>query len=274
MVIPTASDAIQVPGTCGRILPQAARTGRIFDIKRFSSHDGPGIRTTVFLTGCPLRCAWCHNPEAFAHHEVPAGDSRVRELTVPALVNELERDISYFDASNGGITISGGEPLFQQAFVMDLLRACRKRELHTALDTTGCADPDVLLEAASLTDLVLYDLKSMDDAAHREWTGAGNRRILDNLLKLQALTVPVWIRLPLIPGVNDGEANITAVIDFLTPTRFRRVSILPYHRIAAAKYQRLGLTERLAETRPPTEEHVARIRGRFAAAGFDAHVGH
>lgn len=274
MVIPASSVISQAPGTTANPMPQATRTGRIFDIKRFSSHDGPGIRSTVFLSGCPLRCAWCHNPEAFACHEEEAGNPRIREITVPALVRELERDVSYFDTSNGGVTISGGEPLFQSGFVMELLRACRKRELHTALDTSGCVDSSVLMSAASLANLVLYDIKAMDSATHSEWTGVGNQRILENLHALQSTDVEVWIRLPLIPGVNDDAHNLDAMMAFLSKTRFRRISILPYHKIASAKYQRLGLPNRMASVEPPTPEHIEQIRTRFAAAGFDPHVGH
>ena len=116
--------------------------------------------------------------------------ARVRDITVTALVRELERDIPYYRPSGGGVTISGGEPLFQARFVFDLLRACRKRELHTALDTCGLVDPAVLAEAASLADLILYDLKAMDTTVHRAWTGAGNRRILDNLLELSTDSAP------------------------------------------------------------------------------------
>lgn len=249
----------------------SARTGRIFDIKRFSSHDGPGIRSTVFLTGCPLRCAWCHNPEAFALHGKTGGN--VRDLTVPALVKELERDIPYYDRSGGGVTISGGEPLFQSRFVFELLRACRKRELHTALDTCGLVEPGLLTEAAALSDLILYDLKAMDHEVHQEWTGASNRRILKNLQLLNRLDAQVWIRLPLIPGVNDDARNLDAVIDFLSGTRFRRISILPYHRIADSKYQRLGLPDRMSGVEEPTPGRVEEIRARFASAGFDPRVG-
>jgi pyruvate formate lyase activating enzyme len=273
MVIPASSSIPRCSGTPTAQSPQAARTGRIFDIKRFSSHDGPGIRSTVFLTGCPLRCAWCHNPEAFACHDESTPDARVRDVTVHALVRELERDMTYFDTSGGGVTVSGGEPLFQARFALDLLRACRERELHTALDTSGCADSAVMTEAAALADLVLYDLKVMDSAAHSEWTGVGNQRIVENLRLLNELDTEVWIRLPLIPGVNDDACNLDAMISFLSGTRFRRVSILPYHKIAAAKYQRLGLTDRMTGIEPPTPGRIGEIRARFLAAGFDPHVG-
>lgn len=268
MVIPASRIGSDRPGTPVDHAPQASRTGRVFDIKRFSSHDGPGIRSTVFLTGCPLRCAWCHNPEAFA-----CGDKPVRELTVPGLVRELERDVPYYDASGGGVTISGGEPLSQSRFALDLLRACRKRELHTALDTCGLVDTALLAEAAALADLVLYDIKAMDSGVHHEWTGAPNTRILENLKLLNRLDVAVWIRLPLVPGVNDDARNIDSMISFLSETRFRRISILPYHRIAAAKYLRLGLPDRMAGVEPPSPARIEEIRARFSAAGFDPRVG-
>ena len=272
MVISTANIDIQQPVTQAVSQPPIARQGRIFDIKRFSSHDGPGIRSTVFLTGCPLRCAWCHNPEALVCDDDSAGE-RVRNLSVKELITELEKDISYFDASGGGITVSGGEPLVQSRFVLDLLRTCRQRELHTAVDTSGCVDPAVLLEAASLTNLILYDIKSLDSAVHREWTGVGNQRILDNLMLLNSLRMEVWIRLPMIPGVNDDQGNLDAVIQWLSATRFRRVSLLPYHRIAEGKYQRLGLPNRMVGVEPPSPARLEEIRDCFAAAGFDPHIG-
>jgi pyruvate formate lyase activating enzyme len=268
MVIPALSAGIHPPG-----IPAAARLGRIFDIKRFSSHDGPGIRSTVFLTGCPLRCAWCHNPEALVCPDDQI-NPRIRQVTVAALVRELERDVTYFDASGGGVTISGGEPLSQAGFTLELLRACRQRELHTAIDTSGAVDPAVLTAAAGLTHLILYDLKTMDPAIHREWTGAGNQRILDNLTLLNRLDTEVWIRLPIIPGVNDDPANLDAIIAFLAATRFRSVSILPYHRIAEAKYQRLGLPNRMAGIEPPSPAHLEKICARFTAAGLTPHLGH
>jgi pyruvate formate lyase activating enzyme len=268
MVIHASRSESNGPGTPADHSPQAARTGRVFDIKRFSSHDGPGIRTTVFLTGCPLRCAWCHNPEAFANTGIPA-----RDMTVNSLIAELERDIPYYDRSGGGVTVSGGEPLFQSHFVFELLHACRKRELHSALDTCGLVEPALLTEAVELADLILYDLKAMDTTVHRTWTGAGNSRILDNLELLDHLGADVWIRLPLVPGVNDDARNLDATIRFLSKTRFRRISILPYHKIAAAKYQRLGLPDRMAGVEPPLPHHVTEVRARFVAAGFDPHVG-
>ena len=258
-------------GRAGADLP----CGRVFDIKRFAIHDGPGIRSTVFFTGCPLRCAWCHNPEAFALCEPGRKETGacVRDWTVGGLLRELERDIRYYDRSGGGVTLSGGEPLGQPEFVLELLRACRSRELHSAVDTSGCVDPQVLGEVAGLCDLILYDIKSMYDDAHRRWTGAGNTLILENLELLDGLDVETWIRLPLVPGVNDDPENLDEMIGLLRGMRFRRVSVLPYHRIAEGKYRRLGLTDRMAGVEPPADDQVESVRQRFAAAGFDTRVG-
>jgi pyruvate formate lyase activating enzyme len=246
--------------------------GRIFDIKRFSTQDGPGIRTTVFFTGCPLRCAWCHNPEAYVWHDDPGDETRVRDLTLRQLIGEIERDVGFFDNSGGGVTLSGGEPLFQAAFTLELMRLCRARELHVALDTSGCVEPAMLLEAAGLADLVLYDIKAIDPEVHRDWTGAGNQRILENLHLLDRQGGEVWIRLPVVPGVNDDPAAVDGLIGLLAGTRFRRVSLLPFHRIGAGKYRRLGLPDRMAGTSAPAPEHLEAIRARFAAAGFQPQI--
>jgi pyruvate formate lyase activating enzyme len=258
-----------------RAAPARARqTGRIFDIKRFAIHDGPGIRSTVFFTGCPLRCAWCHNPEAFALEARPEDSAtRVREVGVDELIRELERDLPYYDRSGGGVTLSGGEPLGQPEFVEELLASCRKRELHTAVDTCGAIEPARIEMAARLADLILYDLKLLDDAAHAEWTGSGNTLILETLAFLDTLDVEVWIRIPVIPGANDTPEQNDAFIAFLRTTRFRRVSLLPYHRIADAKYQRLGLPNRMAGIAPPSADKINSLRARFADAGFDTRVG-
>ncbi|MGD9417715.1 MAG: glycyl-radical enzyme activating protein [Verrucomicrobiota bacterium JB025] len=261
-----AADCPQVPG---------GDSGRIFDIKRFSTHDGPGIRSTVFFTNCPLRCAWCHNPEAFAlcgsGHEDE--EKKVRMVTIRGLLKEVERDVAYYDRSGGGVTLSGGEPLVQARFVERFLTACRKRDLHAAVDTSGAVPVEFIEMAAELGDLILYDLKSIDDGIHREWTGKGNGLILGNLERLNELDVDVWIRLPMIPGVNDDAETLEKTVRFLRKTRFRRVSVLPYHRIGEGKYAGFGLDYRLVGVDPHPPERITEIRRMFADAGFDSHVG-
>lgn len=260
------------PGAPGTAAAAATRTGRVFDIKRYSSHDGPGIRSTVFFTGCPMRCGWCHNPEAFMLERINP-TPQVRELTVRALIRELERDVPYFDRSGGGVTLSGGEPLFQAAFVLELLDACRQRDLHTAIDTCGLVDPVVLAKAAALTNLILYDIKAVDPVVHRDWTGVDNATVIENLKLLDALSTPVWIRLPVIPGVNDDDRSLDAVISMLAGMRFHRISLLPYHRIADGKYQRLGLPNRMSGVEPPSSGRIQELAARLAEAGFHPRIG-
>jgi len=203
--------------------------GLIFDIKRFAVHDGPGIRTTIFFKGCPLSCRWCHNPEsrsdtlqcstkhlklngeAFEQEEITGKETAVQEL-----LDEIERDRIYYEESGGGVTLSGGEPLFQPDFCVALLRDLKKAGLHTALDTTGYAEQEVIRKIMPYTDLFLYDLKLMDDEEHQKYTGVSNNVILENLEYLVEEGKDVIIRFPIIPGITDKPSNINTIIDFLS----------------------------------------------------------
>lgn len=269
----------------GAVRAKSPARGTIFDIKRFSTHDGPGIRSTVFFAGCPLRCSWCHNPEALAlcgSHAEAALDLLRERGTNPRwvgsiepadVIREVERDVPWFDLSGGGVTFSGGEPLSQVRFLLELLRRCRGHDIHTAIDTTGCASAADIEAVAALADLFLYDLKIMDAKAHRLHTGTSNRGILDNLRLLDRLGAEVWIRVPFVPGISATPDNVQATIDFLTlETGFRRVSLLPYHRIGQAKYERLGIEFRMAGVQPPSQQEIAAARRSFEAAGFEVHI--
>ncbi len=263
----------------------------VFDIERYATHDGPGIRTTVFLKGCPLRCLWCHNPEAMspkptllftpekciacghcveickhgAHHFVDgvhvldrsacdlcgdcadecfsgALEMAGREMTPEEALAEVLPDRATYERSGGGLTISGGEPLSHFAFTRTLLEGARREGLHTAVDTSGYCPWEYLEGLAPLTHLFLYDLKQMDSRRHKEITGVANERILENLKRLDETGVPIWIRLPLIPGMNDDEANYEALGRYIAPLRHvERVEILRYHRLAESKYERMGM---------------------------------
>jgi pyruvate formate lyase activating enzyme len=297
--------------------------GIIFDIKKFSIHDGPGIRTTVFLKGCPLNCWWCHNPEgqslrqelilrpdrciacgacvevcdqgAIASKrgaivtnrekctacgtcvEVCYAGARElvgREVSVPDVMAEIERDLPFYDQSGGGITISGGEPLFQPAFLHDLLRACKARRVHTALDTCGFATWGVLDSIRAYVDLFLYDLKLMDDARHREYTGVSNEPVLRNLSRLSEKGHQIVLRVPLIPGINDDEGNLRQIATFAAGLPLlKRVDLLPYHRIGRDKYRRLGKDCRMPEVDPPTDERVMEIARMIGEFGVEVKVG-
>lgn len=295
--------------------------GLVFNIMRFALHDGPGIRTTVFLKGCPLDCWWCHNPEgrstkrelaylaercircgdcvrACPEHALKLGDQVLRDpllckqhtgcvdacptgaqevfgrwMPVSEVMGEVLKDQIFFDESGGGITISGGEPLMQPAFVEALLAACRSRRIHTVVDTCGYTEGSVIERISKHVDLFLFDLKLMDRAKHRHFTGVPNDRILENLALLARGGSAVNVRIPVIPGVNDDEENLTAVSRFLSPLRLRHINLLPYHWIAAGKYSRLGEDYRLPDTSPPKQDDLETIAARLRQDGFDVQIG-
>ena len=244
-------------------------TGQIFKIQRYSIHDGPGIRTTIFLQGCPLRCWWCHNPES-----QPSGSTTARTIGVNTLIREIEQDTLFFDHSNGGVTFSGGEPLAQPDFLMALLKACREREIHTAVDTAGFAPAHVMEQVATLCDLILFDIKPMDDNEHRQYTGVSVKPVLENLALLQTLDVDLRLRLPLIPHITATDSNLDRVIETLAAhNRFRTLDLLPFHRTGEAKYNRLGINNPMAGIPEPEPELVASVKERLITNGFTVSEG-
>ena len=295
-------------------------TGLVFDVQRYSLHDGPGIRTTVFLKGCPLRCAWCHNPESMnaapelrvfgsrcigceaCRDACPLGEARpgvlpdprvclacgacsgacptrAREVvgrvtTLDGLLDAIAADRLFFDESGGGVTFSGGEPLRQWRFLVRCLEAVQARGYHAAVDPSGYATERTILRVAEHADLFLYDLKVMDPDRHRRFTGVGLPPILRNLRALDQRGAAVWIRLPLVPGYNDDAANLEAVGRFVAGLRHtRRVHVLPYHRLASAKYERLGLVNPMVEIPSPAAADIDRAVAVLASFGLDVHVG-
>ena len=220
-------------------------TGLVFDIKEFAVHDGPGIRTTVFLKGCPLACMWCHNPEGQSGLPQimcsPAGERLAgEEYAAERLAALLNRQAAILKANDGGVTFSGGEPLLQAQFVAEVID--RLDGLHVLLDTSGygrAADLRLLLERCHL---VFYDLKLIDREMHRRYTGCDNRLILSNLQGLSASGVPFVIRVPLVPGVTDTEQNLRAIARTVQGLPgLLRVDLLAYNRTAGAKYPAAGM---------------------------------
>jgi pyruvate formate lyase activating enzyme len=290
--------------------------GRVFDVQRYSLHDGPGIRTTVFLKGCPLECLWCHNPESQSfgpellvtearclscgtcatvceHGAPPAGSALCtacgacveacpagarqlagREATVGEVMREVLRDRLFYDASGGGVTFSGGEPLAQPEFLAALLDACRSAGIHTAVDTCGFAPHERLLALVPRVDLFLFDVKLVDDARHRALTGVPSAPILANLRALAAAGATVWIRVPIVPGLTDAEADLAAAADLVaTLPGAHRVSLLPYHRTGAAKARRLGRALPALDTLPPSRERLEELASLFRERGLVTNIG-
>jgi pyruvate formate lyase activating enzyme len=299
-------------------------TGRVFDIKRYSIHDGPGIRTTVFLKGCSLRCLWCHNPESvdpgpeLMHwpgrcarcysciKACPKGaiakdttgavviDRKAcdlcgkcaeaclydaiqmvgREMSVEEVLAEVEKDRVFYEQSGGGLTLSGGDPFVQAGFAEALLDGCRSRGIRTAVDTAGFSKNGVLDRIVAKTGLVLYDLKCMDDARHKELTGVSNIPIIDNLRHLAAGRTEVWVRIPLVAGVNDDDDNIRRTIEFLSCLKtIRRVGLLPYHSGGLEKARRIGRESHFRKFETPSEERIAAVEAAFREADFEVRRG-
>lgn len=318
-----------------------ARDGVVFNVMRFAVHDGPGIRTTVFMKGCPLDCWWCHNPEGRrpepeivfwasrcigcgrcvevcptgaagrarpgagltglsdrdpgpgAAETAGGGDARciacgrcaeacptgARELngrraSAEELVDEILRDRIFYERSGGGVTFSGGEPLAQPKFLVDLLRRCRAHGLHTCVDTSGYAPEEQVLEIARDVDLFLYDLKLVDAGRHRLCTGVDNERILSNLRSLVEAQRAVTVRIPVIPGISDDPENVSATGVFLSSLgKPPDVVLLPYHPTGEAKYLRLGRRYRLAGTTVPGPEALEGIARELREHRLQVQVG-
>ena len=261
--------------------------GIIFDIKRFAVHDGPGIRQTIFLKGCPLRCWWCNNPEsqdpgiekAFKTYkledetyseEVEIG----RIMTVSDVMKEIRKDILYFDGSDGGVTISGGEPLYQPDFTYALLSQCKDEGIHTALDTCGYADDETFIKIANKADLLLYDIKLMDDDLHEKFTGVSNVNILNNLNHAIELGTRIFIRIPLIPSITDTEKNITEIWEFLSELKgIDEIDLMPFHDFAKGKYERYEKTSLMKDVVTSSTSNIDEIKENFEILNIPVKVG-
>ena len=261
------------------------RKGIIFDIKGFAVHDGPGIRTTVFFKGCPLKCQWCHNPESidpkpqkivkqitldektFEQTEIIG-----KEMSVSEVMTEILKDKVFFEQSDGGVTISGGEPLLQFDFLKELLLECKKEKLHITLDTCGLFSSEVVESILDLVDLVLFDLKIMNDKQHIKYVGISNKTILKNLELFAKKEKKIIVRFPVIPKVTDTDNNIKEMINFLKKLpAIREINLLPYHNIASEKYKRLNL--KYHQFTEPTKEILDSIKQIFVKADYIVKIG-
>ncbi|MDK2896745.1 MAG: pyruvate formate lyase activating enzyme [Candidatus Atribacteria bacterium] len=291
--------------------------GVVFDIQRFSVHDGPGIRTTVFLKGCPLNCLWCHNPESqnssielgftlekcincgtcekvcpegavrmtvpervdrtkcavcgVCVDACPAGALEVvgKEMAIEEVIEEIEKDRVFYEESGGGVTISGGEPLSQFEFTLELSKRLKQNGFQVAIDTCGyskgqSSDLKNLLLLTKAVNLILYDIKLIDNAKHKFYTGVSNETILDNAISLSSkFPNKILFRYPLITGVNDTEGDLRLLIEFLSKLSHPRIEVLSYHRLGVGKYPKVGKEYDLEHLSPPPEKEVEGLRRRL-----------
>lgn len=295
--------------------------GMVSEITSFSTHDGPGIRTTVFLKGCPLRCRWCSNPETWnpvfqlyymerkcsgctkcekacpkqAIGPVSQGKDRIRredctlcktclDVCLPGayrisgtvfeaqeLFHKIQRDKPFF-GRDGGLTVSGGEPLGQPEFVRELFSLCKQDGISTVLDTSGYGRWEDLENILPFTDLVLLDIKAMNNEVHQKWTGVSNTLILENAARIAA-AVPVRISLPLIPGVNDDKENLQKTAEFAQKHKIAWIDLNPFHALGAAKYESLGMESPYGQFRSLEKEEVERAAALFRQYGLEVSVG-
>lgn len=253
--------------------------GRIFDIQRFSVHDGGGIRTIVFLKGCPLRCKWCCNPEG-QHYDIEkmtlGGKEKIvgRDVTVGEIIDVIERDRVYYRRSGGGLTLSGGECLAQPDFAVALLKAAKERGINTAIESTGFADFSVISRYLPYLDLYLMDIKHMNSAKHKEFTSQPNEKILENARKITNAGTRLIVRTPVIPTFNDTKEEIAAIAEFARSLRgVKEMHILPYHRIGMDKYKGLGREYSLTSIEPPSKELMNELLEVVESYGLKGQIG-
>jgi pyruvate formate lyase activating enzyme len=263
--------------------------GIIFSVKRYAIHDGPGIRVTFFMKGCPLSCHWCHNPEGISPepeeimqlnrigaHEFSRKELAGRTYGVDEVLAILEKERIFIDKSGGGVTFSGGEPFMQHAFLLEALKACKLNGYHTAVDTSGQFTSEKLDAVLPYTDLFLFDLKHLDPARHKEYTGVTNELIMRNFKRIIESNAGLMIRIPVIPGFNDDPGHMARMMKYINENMtagVKAINLLPYHRIGLSKYRKLNRPFRMENVPQPASEKMNELKELFSAAGARVKIG-
>ena len=238
--------------------------GRIFDIQKYSIHDGPGIRTIIFLKGCAFRCRWCCNPESQdfdIQKMIFGGKEKIVgvDVTVAEVMQEILKDDFYYKRSGGGITLSGGEALLQPDFAIALLKAAKDYGISTAIETTGFAKFETIQEYLMYLDYVLMDIKHINDEKHKEFCGQSNRLVLENAKKIQDAGANLIIRVPVIPTFNNTIEEICQIAEFAKNLGVKQLHLLPYHRMGEDKYEGLGREYALKGIEPMSNEYMQKL---------------
>lgn len=272
-------------------------TGQIFNIQKYALHDGPGIRTTVFFKGCPLSCKWCHNPESIRSEQEltfnkakcincntcsdftdpdPCPSEALKHVsktyTVERLLEEILKDHIFYEQSKGGVTFSGGEPLMQGDFLLEILRACKSKDIHTTVDTSGFADWSIIDKIRPFVDLFLYDIKHTDDQVHQSLTGVSNQLILDNFKKLVEHN-DLYLRLILLKGINDNERHYNEILKMINPDHVIQINLLPYHNYAENKHSQLKNDTVFTAYQRPDDADLAHAKAFFEKHGIKVVIG-
>jgi pyruvate formate lyase activating enzyme len=263
--------------------------GLIFSVKKYSVHDGPGIRVTFFMKGCPLNCHWCHNPEGlspFRENIKQISKIGEREFVedrtageyygVEDILQIVKKEEIFIRQSGGGVTFSGGEPLMQSDFLLETLQACRSNGYHTAVDTSGYAEANDFLKILKHTDLFLFDIKHLDEQRHIALAGTSNRLILSNFSLLLNAGKEIIIRFPVIPGHNDQPEHLVQMKSFINQNRkdnLKKLCLLPFHKTGASKYHRLGLEYNMEGVEQPSAERMLELKNYFSETGIKVKIG-
>jgi pyruvate formate lyase activating enzyme len=263
--------------------------GLIFNVKRYAIHDGPGIRVTFFLKGCPLSCWWCHNPEGIlptpekiqiinriGDKEFKRTEIAGKEYSVKDILTILEKERVFIDKSKGGVTFSGGEPLMQSVFLLEALKACKAAGFHTAIDTSGYFSSGLLKKIIPFTDLFLFDLKHLDQEKHKELTGVTNDAILRNFLLILRSKSEIMIRIPVIPGLNDSRVHMEKLRKYIFDNRtenIKMINLLPYHKTGASKYKRFNKVYRMLDVMQPSSEKMKELKKFFSGGDIRVKIG-
>lgn len=263
--------------------------GLIFSVKRYSIHDGPGIRVTFFMKGCPLSCWWCHNPEGISPfpenveqtNKIGGNEFRYIEeagkyYTTDDILGILEKEKIFISESKGGVTFSGGEPMLQTEFLVEALNACKTNGYHTAVDTSGYSQAENFKAIIPVTDLFLFDIKHLDDTKLELYTGVSNSLILNNFQLVLESGKDIMVRIPIIPGFNDAQEHLEKIRSFLINSKkknLKRICLLPYHKIGASKYKRFKIPYRMDGVKPPSRERMNELKVFFSETGIRVRIG-
>lgn len=254
-------------------------TGRIFDIQKFSVHDGPGIRTIVFLKGCALRCRWCCNPESQKSEietMIQNGKEKIvgKDVSVSEVMETVKQDMPYYRRSGGGLTLSGGEMLCQSEFAYALLRTAKESAINTAVETTGFAKWETIEKLLPFIDTVLMDIKHINSEKHKEFTTKPNELILENAVKIAENAKKLIIRVPVIPTFNDTEAEIGEIAKFASSLKgVEEINLLPYHSFGRDKYEGLGRKYMMGDLPSPTDQQMQKLKKVAESYGLKCKIG-